>query len=282
MDQEKKRKRISHKELLATEPRCVYCPNTDNLTLEHMPPRSMFKDSYRPKGMEFAACQICNSGTRGADALAGMVARMSLDDSAWKVEELGKLTGSVAQQASAALDEIANTKSNRTYMLYPDGYYRTVFTLDVKGQAVARHIGAFGAKLGMALFRELTGHALPPDGLVWTHWTFNGAMTPAKLEAMTSIMPAGATLSQGKVQVSEQFYYRYNSDGVKTVAVTAGFHEALWIMAIVSADAEIVRNLRKDTRLQPAAVVQPGGLLELLSGGGPLGYLVTSSPEVKA
>jgi hypothetical protein len=36
----------------------------------------MFARRQRPNGVEFAACEECNSGTRTADAVAAMIARI--------------------------------------------------------------------------------------------------------------------------------------------------------------------------------------------------------------
>jgi hypothetical protein len=233
----------------------------------------MFRDRRRPKGMEFAACAECNNGTRAADALAAMVARMSTDLAIWKGKEFRKLVGTAEQLAPKALDEIRDARMTQRFARNTDGLLRPVYNVDVEGPALKTQMAVFATKLGMAAFRNQIGRALPMDGLVWTHWVFNGGMTEDKLDAMTSIMPMGGTLSQGKFEVSDQFYYRFNSDGKSTIALTAGFHETLWMMAIASCEQEIVEGLLKDDRLHPSATVRPGGLRDLLSGGGPLGRL---------
>ena len=68
----------SRQEILAGEPRCIYCDAAPS-QLEHMPPKAMFRGRVRPSGMEFAACQSCNNGTSAADLVASFVARISPD-----------------------------------------------------------------------------------------------------------------------------------------------------------------------------------------------------------
>ena len=125
----------------------------------------------------------------------------------------------------------------------------------------------------------ISGSPGQPDhpGLVWTHWIYNVGMTPERLKAWTSIMPSGATLSQGKVEVSDQFYYRYNTDGATTVVLTAGFHTTIWMMAIASSHPATVDGLRQINSLHPSALAGPGGLIDILAGGGPRGKILEKS-----
>jgi hypothetical protein len=53
----------------------------------------MFKNRYRPNGLEFASCNDCNTGTRGADVVASFLARLSPFDEAdnLKIKEANKL-----------------------------------------------------------------------------------------------------------------------------------------------------------------------------------------------
>src|SRR4051794_21414253 len=88
----------SREEILAEEPRCIYCDAVPS-QLEHMLPRSMFRSRFRPSGMEFAACQNCNNGTSATDLVASFVARISpdLDDEDWRWIEAIKRTGKLEQ-----------------------------------------------------------------------------------------------------------------------------------------------------------------------------------------
>src|SRR5690348_7895086 len=96
----------SRQQILAGEPRCIYCDAVPS-QLEHMPPIAMFRDRLRPSGMEFATCQNCNNGTSAADLVASFVARLSpdIDDEAWRIIEAKERRGKLEQIAPGFLDE---------------------------------------------------------------------------------------------------------------------------------------------------------------------------------
>ena len=75
---ESRRKSRKGAAIVAAEPRCIYCASPSE-TVEHMPPRSMFRDKDRPSAMEFGACTACNGATRGADVVASVIARLHPD-----------------------------------------------------------------------------------------------------------------------------------------------------------------------------------------------------------
>lgn len=97
---EAKRKNQTRQAILAGEPRCIYCPGPAE-TLEHMPPIGMFRDRQRPGTMEYGVCQACNTGTRGSDAVAAVVARIHPEngEGSWQEEEIRKLKSAIDTHA---------------------------------------------------------------------------------------------------------------------------------------------------------------------------------------
>ena len=70
---EAKKKGQHRMRILANEARCIYCAEPPT-TVEHMPPICMFEKRFRLKGMEFACCEECNTGTKAADLIAACMA----------------------------------------------------------------------------------------------------------------------------------------------------------------------------------------------------------------
>jgi hypothetical protein len=62
-----------------------------------MPPIGMFRHRLRPGAMEYRACDACNNGTRGSDAVAALIARMHPDngEESWQTKEIGKLISAI-------------------------------------------------------------------------------------------------------------------------------------------------------------------------------------------
>src|SRR5262249_12835483 len=65
---------------LRAQPWCIYCGGVNEATtIDHMPPITIFDQRRRPRGLEFSACQPCNSGGRIAEKIVGLVSRMYPD-----------------------------------------------------------------------------------------------------------------------------------------------------------------------------------------------------------
>ena len=75
MGEASQRKRRMHARLQA-QPWCIYCGGVNEATTtDHMPPITIFDQRRRPRGLEFSACQPCNSGGRVAEKIVGLVSR---------------------------------------------------------------------------------------------------------------------------------------------------------------------------------------------------------------
>src|SRR5436305_316041 len=105
---EAKARKLSHKEILQTYPYCIYCGGLEPATtIDHMPPRIMFRGKIRPGGLEFPACRNCNLGTRHSDLVASMMGRLFPDD----MSEIGKndvrkLLSAVSNNIPGLLEEM--------------------------------------------------------------------------------------------------------------------------------------------------------------------------------
>ena len=264
-----KRKSRKAEDILAGEARCIYCSGPAE-TLEHMPPVGMFRARQRPGAMEFAACEACNNGTRGADAVAAVMARLHPDDGegTWQAGEIRKLIPALDARAPGVREEMSRS-GKAVYEWIPrsgSGLLQKVVRAHADGPLVKGYLTAFGAKLGMALYREHVGTPLPLDGAVWCQFALSGGMTQKVLDARVQILPGYETLRQGTKHVSDQFAYRFNTDERTVVAAVAQYHKGLWFTLFASSDPRIVELFVKPEflALPASAMVRPGGVLALL------------------
>ena len=266
---EAKRKSRAREAILATEPRCIYCPGPP-ATLEHMPSRGMLKGKVRPSGMEYAACAACNNGTRGSDAVAAVIARLHPDngESSWQTEEMLKLMSALDAYAPGVREELSQPGKTRSEWLRRpgSGLLQRVMRVNADGPRLKAHISVYGTKLAMALYREHVGSALPLNGAVWCQFALNAGMTQEHLDERVKIMPLHETLRQGQKNVADQFAYRYNTDKRTIVAAVAQFHRGLWFTLFASCDPKIIELLNKPefAGLPASVLVKPGELLQLL------------------
>lgn len=261
---EGKRRRQTLTERLKAEPRCIYCAGP-NETEEHMPPRIMFLRKDRPQGMEFAACEACNGGTSGADAVAAFMAKMRIheDGTGRHLQENLSLKGTIEQKAPGVLEELfdRDDKISNTLVRSPGGILVPSVKVMADGPLLKAYLQAFAAKLAMALYREHIGEALPLDGYVGTAHFLNAGLAAENAERMLQTLPVFDTLKQGRKDAGAQFGYRYNTDEKSIIAALVRFHEGLFVFLVASSESR-ARNLNPDN--VNWRMSQPGGVLAML------------------
>ena len=152
------RKRETHAALLAKGLGCIYCAGTAvATTIEHMPPISIFDGRQRPKGLEFPACDACNSGTKHSDLVAAMLARCWPDaEPSSRQKDAKKYLSAVANNVPGVLQEMfiergAEKLARKRHNIPADAH---PFRMD--GPLLTAHLETFAAKMGFALHYELT------------------------------------------------------------------------------------------------------------------------------
>ena len=235
---EARTKRRKLREIIASEPRCIYCLNAPT-TIEHMPPISMFRARSRPNGMEFAACQDCNNRSSGADLVAAFLARLSQDERPEMLKEAGKLRDQMAKLAPGVIAEFFRPdKSHIGWYRTAGGIQRRMVKINMDGPMTRAYLTVFAAKFGMALYREHVGVALPMDGGVQLKCFLNAGLAQQTGDGILAKLPVLGTLQQGVFVVRDQFAYRYNCDGKSIVAALIGFNSNLHIFVVATSQPE--------------------------------------------
>ena len=63
---------------IGEHPFCCYCGGLKPATtIDHQPPKILFPNKHRPKGLEFSACEDCNRASSGDDAVFALASRMT-------------------------------------------------------------------------------------------------------------------------------------------------------------------------------------------------------------
>lgn len=262
---EHQRKSRGRAEILKTEPRCIYCANRPT-TIEHMPPISMFRDRDRVSGMEFASCQICNTGTRAADEIAVLMAHIlpfgSTED--WQMATMQKMIRTIEQHVPGFHAEFLRPENTKDeWILGPKGIHRRVRIISADGPILKRHLAVFSAKMGMALYREHIGIALPCEGAVYSRHFLNAGLSLKSVEAMLNMMPLPGELKMGKRSSKSQFAYRYNTDQKSIVAALVGFHGNLHCLVIATSEPDTYGPAITGSGY-PIFISKPGTLVKLL------------------
>ena len=248
MTGEAKRRSRANSEILAGNPRCIYCVSPAS-SVEHMPPIAMFMNRQRLSGFEYPSCIDCNNATRAADAAAAFFARLSpaFSSPQWEIEEAHKLVGTLAVLAPAAITEIFDDrKSKRVWEKGRDPFATPKISIKLDGLVTHALMSTYTAKLGMALFREHMGFPLPETGSVFTQCYFNAGLTKSIADRTLKILPMSGQLTMGRKSSGKQFNYRYNTDNKTIVFAFAAFHNNLFTRSVAVVEPDIYRHIFKD------------------------------------
>lgn len=253
---ESKRRRHLRQRLLGDNPTCVFCPSPSR-TVEHAPPKIMFTRKHRPKGLEFASCEACNGGTRHADLVAAAIGRSQLQRSAEaETEDLSEIFRALRNNVPGLLEEM---RPSPDQLAIAERELAGQKVLNIGGPLVRAYMQQFAVKLTFALYREISGRAVPTSGGVLAKWFTNYEDRTGRVprELFQNLMPP-RSLKQGEFDVSDQFAYSFeispNGDFARIVAT---FRYAFAVAGFISA------RLSTFDDLVDATPVQPGGLLAL-------------------
>ncbi len=241
---EARRRSLSKVEILASAHRCVYCPCEEVTTVEHMPPRGLFQGSDRPGGWEFACCERCNQGTRGADAVAQFMSKLEvITEEDWKFKDVLKLRSVIRKHAPEVLEELFDQSDWKDALVRRNGLLFPTKAARVDGPETKKNLDLFSAKIAMATFRTFTGRPLDMCGVIYTQWFLNAGMSPEIYQNVVSIMPGYEQLKQGKKISGKQFSLRYNTNEKNIVAALLSFHNSMHITVIATDSIEFTGHI---------------------------------------
>lgn len=264
MGEQKQRSR-KKEAILAQENRCVYCSNTKSdgmmFTLEHMPPKGIFRDKNRLSGLEFACCDPCNQLTKGADNVAAMMSFITAKPSGndWGIPALQRIMAAVRTNAPGVIEEIRGGSFERIWRYTSAGILVEQIRTNAEGPLLRAYLSAFSAKLGMAFYREHVGQPLPETGAVFSQFYCNSGLEKPVAETMLGLMPVYGNLRMGKRNSEGEFDYRYNTDDRTIVASLAGFHDNFFVLTFATSEPDRyaqIPMLGKMTRTTPGQIVR--------------------------
>ena len=261
---EAKIRHLSFKQMRELEPRCIYCASTDTSSIEHMPPRLLWDSEPRPRGHEFVSCQNCNRATSAADSVAGMMAYIRSDGGITESEfkKIQNIMKSVNERVPG-LGERLLDNSEKVLVQSLSGLLRPAYRVQLDDDVANEVLGVFAAKVGMSLYRQHIGKALPLEGAVMTSWFGNIGISMSEANAMLEKLPLRGELKHGMNNARGKFDYRYGAhvSGDLLMAL-ASFRNSLHVFVIAVSKAEMLKNLPMITNT--TTVFRPGTLVDRL------------------
>jgi hypothetical protein len=239
--------------LRTTQPFCVYCGGTtEGSTIDHMPPRALFDRRHRPKGLEFLACEACNSGTRNSENIVALMSRIYPDTGdAELLKELGRITRGVEQNNPGLIRAMRASFRQEKIVRRASG--GRLHALNMDHPTIHAAVRQFGAKLGLALHYETTARIVPEAGGVAVFWFSNYDAVQGRLpDNLIELCGDPRTLAQGRFSVGGQFTYSSKAtDDKKVSAHYATFRLSFAMVMFVAEDVAVLGPERVDQIFRP-------------------------------
>lgn len=233
-------------QVFAEQPSYIFCGGYIRAsTVDHVPPRAVFNFRHRPKGLEFPACQECNSGARIDEQVAAMLCRIYPDGET--VEEQGEMHAlfeAVSTNRPGLLEEMMPSfRQEKQARQYRDQLPPHAGVLNCRGPILNTAIHRFGAKIGFALHYYLTKKIVPPTGGAAVWWFSNYQWLTEELPSeLAELVGNPRTLRQGTWNVEKQFRYGSIATEDNSMSVhLASFRESFAVCAFVAEQASKVQ-----------------------------------------
>lgn len=229
--------------VLADE-RCIYCTGSPE-TIDHVPPKIMFLNKQRPKGLEFAACKACNEGTKGADLVAALIGRA--DPTNDGMPDFQGILQAISNNYPGLLEELTPSDNQ---MKAAGRVSISGGPINVAGPQVSKFMRQFCLKLTFALYREIARRPVDLKSGVIVRWFSNFEHMTGKVpqDMFSNLMPL-RTLAQGSKSVSDQFSYSHEiSPGGDFFRTTATFRYAFAVAGFVAPMVTLTDPPQRPTR----------------------------------
>ncbi len=203
---------------------CIFCGGHEAATtLEHCPPRSLFRARQWPEKFEFPACQACNGGTSDDDLMIAFLAQL---DPHGEPETLTKGKGlmrAVNKQFPGFLGLMfrqsaveARAKARRLGLSPAPGRTHQQMGIANVPQATHACVEKLADKLTRALYYLHAGCIFPRDGGIQLRWFTNAQLLQHGhidvLEVLKDMDGVSLPLKRNGRDLRDQFDYLYSVD----------------------------------------------------------------------
>jgi hypothetical protein len=167
--------------------------------------------------------------------VASFFAHIDMDAPPEASVDFGRRLYQLSRYAPGVIDELNREGKSEAIYLRRKGSLRPMVRFQADGPITKSYLRVFAAKFAMALYRQHVGEPLPLDGGVQVKTFANVGVDENLLRSTVKMLPLRGTLEQGKIDVSRQFSYAFNTDNKSIVAAFASFRGNAWVFATATA-----------------------------------------------
>jgi hypothetical protein len=244
-------KQRSTAEFILRYPRCSLCgEDRPTASREHMPPRSLFDNKYRPDKLVMPACMECNKGTSTSDLTVSLISRWGMDVSPQSAIDHTKLSAQIKIQAPELVREWLSADSPtqqlraRMHLARHDVHLPRDAKFTSIGPLTIRQLNIFAHKATLALYFEHFKRPLLNTGRVQAIWkTKEDFFVHGVPPELLNLMEQYGTLVQGEWNAFETFEYKYDVHTIDGLfGFFARFRRGFYVLGFAVADVKTLRD----------------------------------------
>jgi hypothetical protein len=224
--------------------KCIFCGgNVKAITVDHVPPKVMFRKKVWPEGFEFPACLACNSQSSDNDLIVGLMARMTRDG-----DDLSGLFKSIKRQRPHFLRQMiemsaseARRSVKKLNISKPKGLtFREVGVVNINND-MKMAVKNLASKLSKALYFRMTDQIFPINGGILFYWFTNAQLHEHgyiyALDALSQFRYQTKELKRANNSLRDQFDYRHSvTDDANTHLIQVTFGNSFGFVTIMNPD----------------------------------------------
>jgi len=240
-------RRIGTAEFFEANPFCCFCGGTVlATTIEHAPPKVLFRNKYRLKGLEFAACERCNLGCSDLDnvaaffcILSGAVFDPGLIDDYWE-----RIAQGVRNNTPEVLDYIGTLDAPEVWDIGsgPEHLHK----VGINKRVYVDWLNPWVAKQACALWYHHTRKTITETMCILVRWMeMEGILKEGIPESLIEVAPSHGALQMGKLNSSDQFAYRHNLNPTEGIGIIIlGAHGSSVAYALIMGKDHMLERYR--------------------------------------
>lgn len=224
--------------------KCIFCGGlTKAETVDHVPPKVLFREKIWPEGFEFPACLSCNSKTSDNDLIVGVMARMTRDG-----DNLTGLLKNLKKQKPKLLPQMVKMSASEARrsvkqlgLVKPAGLtYREVGVVNITDD-MRIAVKTLASKLSKAIYFLMTEQIFPSNGGILFYWFTNAQLHQHgyiyALDALAHFRYQTKELKRANSSLRDQFDYRYSvTDDANTHLIQVTFGNSFGFVTIMNPD----------------------------------------------
>jgi len=240
-------KRMKLNAFLKAHPNCCLCGGVQQATtIEHAPPKILFTNKLRPKGLEVPACQNCNNGMSAHDQVAAWYclgqSRALFDDHDGTSEEFSALD-KVAQGCRNNYPEVLECFSWRGDEYFNvRGILQKLPKISIDSKLYQTYLDPWAAKQALALWYSKTNHIMKTGSTILVRWIslYDLSNSPDLVNFISKFVPNVGSLQQGNWDTTQQFFHMTNFNPIEKIAgLFCAYHSSAAFLAAIIDNADV-------------------------------------------